>query len=210
MKTPQILVRELYSGEVRQNHKTGLMCANDITSIGLSYRKSAGLDNSKRWVHYFKRKETREFISAVMRSEEIAEVVVEKAKAKGEGKGKNYWVHPLIAVDYAMWINPDFKVVALKWLTDNLAVFRDNSGDSYKKMCQTLFESQKYSPSRGAIVITDLARAIKRDLYCDDWNYASPETLKNRDFIHNNMSMALQMGVDPVLAYKTICKELGV
>jgi hypothetical protein len=186
------------------------MCANDITSIGVAYRKSVGLDNSKRWLHYFKRKDTKEFIDAVMRSEQVAEVIVEKRKSKGEGKGFNYWVHPLIAVDYAMWINPNFKVIALKWLTDNLTVFRDNSGDSYNKMCKILFETQQYAPSRGAMVITDLARAIKRDLECDDWNAASPSVLKLRDDIHTQMSMALKMGVDPVRAYKTICKELGI
>ena len=127
-----------------------------------------------------------------------------------KGRASTTWVHPLIFFDYAMFMSPDFKIYVYKWLYDNLIVYRDESGESYKKMTGILCETQNYTPSKAALIIPQLAKAIKRDLNCDNWNKADDKTLKLRDKIHQNMSMLLSAGVEPVKAYKIIQKELNI
>ena len=205
MITKQILKREFYGKEVRQDHQSGYFCANDLTIIGNLYRKSLGLPG-KKWVRYVELNSTKEFIVSLAKKEQVIDAISEKRKSKGEGKGKNNWVHPLVFFDYAMWLSSDFKVDVYRWLYDNLTVFRD---ESYKEMSRVLFETQGYTPSKGAMVVRDLARAIKRDLECDDWNTATPDILKKRNVIHKNVIMLLKAGVEPVRAYHIAIEEVN-
>lgn len=202
MKTTQIMKREFLGREVRQDHKTGFFCVNDLTSIANSKRKSLGMPEA-RWDRYLRTDKTKEFLKTVMDSEEIVDII----KAT-RGRGSSTWVHPLVFFDYAMWLSPEFKVAVYKWLYDNLTVFRDDSGDSYKEMVSVLAKTQRYSPSDCGVIIPKLARAIKRDIGVEEWNKATPEQLKKRDEIHKSMILALKMGVDPERAYKTIKDSL--
>lgn len=202
MKTNQIMKREFMGKEIRQQHIGGFFCINDLTAVGNCHRKSVGLPLA-RWDVYKKSAKTKEFIESLIKNEQIVEVV-----KSTRGRGSLTWVHPLIFFDYAMWLSPDFKVAVYKWLYENLTVFRDDSGESYKKMCKVLSETQNYTPTQCATVIPQLAKAIKRDVCCDDWNKATPEQLKKRDDIHKKMVFALKMGVDPQMAYKTIMEDL--
>ncbi len=194
--------REFLGGEIRQNHLTGFFCINDITKIGNAYRKNSGLPVAK-WVKYKDSKKSKEFFISLMNSEETAEIITAQ-----RGKGGLTWVHPLVFFDYAMWLSPDFKVAVYKWLYDNLVVFRDDSGNSYKEMSKVLFETQGYEPAKGAVIVSSLARAIKRDLQWHDWDKATPELLKKRDSIHKGMITALKMGVEPTRAYHVIRAEV--
>jgi len=187
--------------EVRQQHIGGFFCVNDLTAIANKHRKALGLPVA-RWDVYKKSAKTKEFFDSLMREEQLVDII-----NATRGRGSLTWVHPLVFFDYAMWLSPDFKIAVYKWLYDNLTVFRDSSGESYKEMNRVLFETQGFNPSQGAIAISSLARAIKRDLDVSDWNKADSNQLKARDSIHRNMIMALKMGVDPVKAYKTISEE---
>lgn len=44
------------------------------------------------------------------------------------------WVHPILFVDFCMWINIEFRYQALKFLSDHLIEYRNLSGDSYNRM----------------------------------------------------------------------------
>lgn len=198
MKTTQILERTFLGKKVRQNHKTDFFCINDITKIGNEYRKNLGLSESK-WSRYKEAKKSKEFFESLMKQDKLVEIF-----KVDRGKNAKTWAHPLVFFDYATWLNPDFKVWTYKWLYDSLTVFRDNSGESYKKMCGVLINTQDYTMSHGAVMIQKLAKAIKRDLGVDNWNRATTEQLELRDKIHNNMIFALELGVSPVKSYKTI------
>jgi|TARA_Y100000310_G_C20623962_1_gene784836 hypothetical protein len=201
MKTQQIMKREFFGKEIRQNHKTGFFCINDLTHVGNMYRENKGLPKAK-WVKYRKAKKPQELFESLMKQEDTAEIF-----KTTRGKDGATWAHPLVFFDYAMWLSADFKIAVYKWLYDNLIEFRDNSGDSYKKMCGVLIETQGYTPSKGAIVIRDLARAIKRDVGVEDWNEATSDQLKLRDNIHNDMVFALDLGNSPVQSYKAVQRK---
>lgn len=43
-------------------------------------------------------------------------------------------MHPLLFIDFAMWLNPAFKVKVLKFVYDQLIQYRNDAGDTYKEM----------------------------------------------------------------------------
>lgn len=44
------------------------------------------------------------------------------------------WMHPLLFIDFAMWINPSFKYDVLKFVHDELIKYRHEAGDSFREM----------------------------------------------------------------------------
>lgn len=188
MKTNQIMEREFLGDVVRQEHKTGFFCMNDLLSIGNKYRKSIGVTKA-RWDVYHKASKTKEFITHLINSKNMADVV-----KTSRGRNSETWLHPLVFFDFAMWLSPEFKIKVYEWLYDNLIVFRDESGESYKKMGRLI--QGKYGAGKVGLLITETARAIKNECKVTDWNKADEEQLKKRDSIHKNITILLKAGVD--------------
>jgi len=194
MKTVQVLERNFMGGTVQQKHKNGFFCVNDLTSIANAYRKNQGLPTAK-WEKYAGAKKTQEFMLSLMKQEEIAEIVI-----SGKGRYSKTWVHPLVFFDYAMWLSPDFKVKVYEWLYDNMTVFRDESGESYKKLAGIV--KDEYGIAKTALGMKNIASAIKKELGVTDWNKTTSAKLKRRDEIHKNLGMLLKAKVDLKTAYK--------
>jgi len=190
MKTNQILKRDFMGATIRQQHKTQFFNINDFTKIANEYRKNRGLP-AVRFDVYLKSAKTKEFITELMKSENMVEVI-----KTSRGKNGSTYAHPLIFLDYVMYVSPEFKVKAYKYVYDNLAIFRDNSGDSYKDLTSTI---KKYNPNISMFslqkMIKSVARAIKKYLKVDDWNCASENQLKLRDQIQKNMQLLIIAGV---------------
>ena len=200
MKTNQILERDFFGGVVKQEHLTGYFCINDITIIANKYRKNQGLPEA-RWDKYISSKTTKEFFHALMNSENNADIIRTK-----RGRGGDTWVHPLILMDYMMWLSPEFKVKAYQWLYDNLPIYRDNGGESYKKLSGIVHD--KYSPAKVGMAMQQIAKNIKIFLQVDDWNKTTPEKNKQRDEIQKNLSMLLKANVEINEAFKIAINEV--
>lgn len=54
---------------------------------------------------------------------------------QSRGKNGGTWMHSLLFIDFAMWLNPSFKVKVLKFVYDEMIKFRNIAGDAYPKMC---------------------------------------------------------------------------
>lgn len=173
--------------EVRQEHLTGFFCVNDITTIGNIIRRNNKLP-SVRWDKYLVNKSTIEFLNQLSKDENIIEVYRTK-----RGRNATTWCHPLVFFDYAMWISPQLKVNIYKWLYDNLIIFRDKSGESYKVMAGIL--QYKLSPARIGLELPPIARKIKEIVGCDDWNLATNEQLQQRDKLHNDIILLMRADV---------------
>ena len=50
----------------------------------------------------------------------------------------NVWMHPFLFIDFAMWINPTFKVTVIKFVYDELINYRNEAGDAYREMAITI------------------------------------------------------------------------
>lgn len=191
LKTVQIIERKFKDGVIRQNHKNGWFNATDLIHVANRYRQQIGLDK-KMIADYLKTNSTKEFVKEILDRENIS-LAFESKKGKGGGT----WVHPLILIDIAMWLSPEFKYDAMKWLEDRLIQNRDLSGDSYKKLAGYLKSRTDIIPiAKLGIVMPKIARYIKEQLKVEDWNKADEIVLQQRDSIHNNFMMLLEAGVE--------------
>jgi len=177
MKTEVILKRPFMGSEIKQKSKTGFFSATDLVKIGNIKRKQIGL-NSFNFSAYLKTKATKEFIEELQKENENVIIL-------GRGRNAQTWVHPLLFIDIALNLNPKFKVEVYKWLYDELLKYRNNSGESYKKMVGALYE--KTGKIDFHKKISKLALHIKKECNVDDWNTAPENKLKLRDKIHENI-----------------------
>lgn len=53
---------------------------------------------------------------------------------KTRGKNGGTWMHPLLFIDFAMWINPAFKYDVLKFVADQMIKYRNDAGDAYREL----------------------------------------------------------------------------
>src|SRR5690606_15811952 len=53
------------------------------------------------------------------------------------GKNGGTWMHPYLFIDFAMWVNPKFKVQVIKFVYDELIKYRHNAGDNYKLLSES-------------------------------------------------------------------------
>lgn len=201
MKTNQILHRKMLDVEIRQDMHTGMFCATDLDLIGNKMRNATGL-SPRVLKGYFVSDTGKEHIDQVALETGLP---IEQLVVTKRGNGGATWVHPWIFVDMAMWYNPAFKVKIIKWLTDNLLLARDYSGDSFKEMMQVLTEKFPVimnKPHAYPMVANTIALACgicSKDP--DRWNHATEEQLKLRDRIQKHVVFAAELSKDFVAVF---------
>lgn len=107
---------------------------------------SANKNNTKKIGDYLRLKETREFVKALMEEPEFKDGnsrLLESDDYKDfpksivvvtRGKNGGTWMTPLMFLDFAMWLNPAFKVKVLKFVQDEMIKYRNEAGDAYNKL----------------------------------------------------------------------------
>jgi hypothetical protein len=180
MKTEVLMQRPLFGEMVRQNNQNGFICANDIVAAGNKYRASNMMKifDFRAWIDS---QSNKEFIKEM--ENQFGKVIETKRGANG-----GTWMHPFICIDLALAIDPKLKIEVYRWLYDELLKYRNDSGDSYKKMCGSLFDncSNKSNFHRG---IAKTAEMIKNACEVSDWQKATEYQLKLRDKIHYNIAL---------------------
>lgn len=182
MKTEKIMQRQLIGEVVRQKHLSGFFSLSDLERIGNQYRANKGL-TIKKATDYFRTPANKEFIAELER--EYGEV-----QTGGKGRGKEKWVHPFLFIDIALWYNPELKVKVYEWVYDNLIKFRDESGESFKRMTKAIGENCNIRGQYGTViprVSTLIYKAVGVDGK-DKWEKATPEQLKLRDDIQDTIT----------------------
>lgn len=92
--------------------------------------------HSKQMSHFTDNNSTEEFIKAIMQNEGLKERKSVLIQARGKNGGT--WMHPLLFIDFAMWLNPTFKLSVLKFVRDEMIKFRNLAGDAYPSMCRAI------------------------------------------------------------------------
>lgn len=144
--------RPLAQFTVEQRTKDGMFNATALLKQwneqdGVAQRK---LDN------YFASSKTVEFIETIMNRENLhtPKMVYVKSRAS-RGNQVGTWMHPLLFIDFAMWINPSFKYDVLKFVYDRMLVYRNEAGDAYKQLSSAMskictpHQMKKYMPILG-------------------------------------------------------------
>lgn len=181
MKTEVKMARPFQGGQIRQKSKNEMLCATDLIKIGNVKRKELGLGPFNLQM-FLKRKSTLEFIKELQKENKH---VIQKDRKNGT------WVHPLLFMDIALALNPKFKVEVYKWIQDELIKYRNDSGDSYKKMIGTIYEK---APARDFNkTVQKLAGHIRKEIGVKDWNEATEDQLKLRDKVHDAVSLVVSL-----------------
>lgn len=152
MDTNQVMKRPLAKFTVEQRTKDGMFNATALLKQwneqeGVAQRK---LDN------YFASQKTIEFIETIMKRENLdtPKLVYVKSRAS-RGNMAGTWMHPLLFIDFAMWINPSFKYDVLKFVYDRMLFYRNEAGDAYKQLSSAMskictpHQMKKYMPILG-------------------------------------------------------------
>lgn len=176
--------RELFGHEISQKSKSEFFSATDLLRAGNRYRALNGLD-TVTLKNYWNNTANIEFMKEL-------ELQYGKIRTDGRGKGTHTWVHPLLFLDIALWINPKLKIEVYRWLQDHLLQFRNDSGDSYKKMYGALYIVAK-NKAKFPQNIQFVARRIRLECKVKDWNTATEKQLKLRDKMHDYISFACDM-----------------
>ncbi len=122
MKTNQIMVRD---GIMLQRTDNGYFNATNALNY---WNKESG--QKKLMAEFTKLKGTIEFVEYLKINEDIEKPVLISTKGT--------FMHPLVFIDFCMWISLEFKTLALKYVLDGLVKTRHSAGDYYNEMCAAI------------------------------------------------------------------------
>jgi hypothetical protein len=129
MKTNVVMIRKMGQFNVEQRTRDGFFNATDLIKQWNKVSKNAKKDLSRFW----DMDGVKEFIKTLMEEENLhtpAEVYVKSKASRGKNTGT--WVHPILYIKLAMWLNPKFEYFVIRFVYDQLIEFRNSAGDNYK------------------------------------------------------------------------------
>jgi hypothetical protein len=128
MKTNAILIRPMGNFNVTQRTQDGMFNATELL------KQWNGTMNMKKEINdYFDNNASKEFINTIIKRENLNKGNYPYLKSRGRHNGGT-WMHPLLFIDFAMWINPTFKYDVIKFVYDELIKYRNEAGDAYRNM----------------------------------------------------------------------------
>ena len=135
MKTNQIMKRKLVNFTVEQRTKDAFFNATNLLK---QWNEQNGV-TQRKMENYFASSKTVEFIQTIMERENLhtPKLVYVKSKARAD-RGGGTFMHPLLFIDFAMWINPSFKYDVLKFVYDRMLSYRNEAGEAYKELASAV------------------------------------------------------------------------
>lgn len=131
MKTNQVMIRPMGQFKVEQRTKDGFFNATALLKL---WNSSSG--QQKQMSHYTDNAATKEFLTALLKEENLKER--DSVLLQTRGKNGGTWMHPLAFLDFAMWLNPSFKVKVLKFVADQMLFYRNEAGEAYKRLASAI------------------------------------------------------------------------
>lgn len=126
----------------------------NATNLLKQWNEASG--EKKEITKFFDNDNTKEFISALMEEEKLN--TQNSAYLKARGKNGGTWMHPILFVKFAMWLNPRFEVQVIKFVYDQMLKYRNEAGDAYKELGKAIGKivSKKFMP----VAMCKVAKAI--------------------------------------------------
>lgn len=159
MKTNNVILRPMGEFKVAQRTKDGMFNATALlkqwNERSISERKMA---------NFFASEKTNEFIQTIIAKENLHNpkmVYVKSRASRGDSAGT--WMHPMLFIDFAMWINPSFKYDVLKFVYDQMIKYRNDAGDAYRKLGNSV--QKIVSPSFMPVAMGNLSKAINHVVF---------------------------------------------
>ena len=151
MITNQVMKRPMGNFLVEQRTKDSMFNATNLLK---QWNEASG--EKKEITKFFDNDNTKEFISALMEEENLN--TQNSAYLKARGKNGGTWMHPILFVKFAMWLNPRFEVQVIKFVYDQMLKYRNDAGDAYKELGSAISKivSKKFMPA----AMCKIAKAI--------------------------------------------------
>lgn len=156
MKTNVVLTRKMGDFDVLQRTSDGMFNATELLK---QWNKSKGM--KKEIGDYFDNNSSKEFINTIIQKENLNKGNSPYLTTRGKNGGT--WMHPLLFIDFAMWINPSFKYDVLKFVYDQLIKYRNDAGDAYNEMASAI--KKIVQPHFVSDAIRNVAKAINYVVY---------------------------------------------
>lgn len=134
MKTNQIMVRQMGKFNVTQRTKDGFFNATELLK-----QWNKGTVSERKLDNYFNSEKTKMFINTIMERENLNTPKLVYLKTRGKYNGGT-WMHPMLFIDFAMWINPEFKYDVLKFVYDQMIRYRNDAGDAYRELSSAVMK----------------------------------------------------------------------
>lgn len=199
------MVRKMGSFNIEQRTKDGYFDANSL----LTQWNSRPENTRRRKDDFLNSKRTKEFIDTIqedLANGEISPMAFYEKKGRNTSKGKikdELWMHPYLFIDFAMWINPKFKLSVIKFVYDELINQRTLAGDNYKTLSSSLVKLKGYSFQEVAIAIQWIVydktgKELRQS--------ATQEQLKEINDIQTKLAFAIDMNY--ITSYEQLISEL--
>lgn len=94
---------------VSQRKSDGYINATKLTRAYESQTKKK--KNPNLW---FEKDRTHEFLDLLYNQTGIE--IYNLVQKKGEGKNREIWIHPKLAISFAMWLSPEFEMMVSEWV----------------------------------------------------------------------------------------------
>ena len=122
-------------------------------------------------------------------------IYVKKGRSTQQGRTPDeIWMHPLMFVDFAMWLNPKFKYHVLKFVQDQLITYRNRIADSHRKWTDML-QQLGCKDSQYAKIQKAMNLAVFGNSYEGIRNFASEEQLLKMSNLENAIEQAVHFGL---------------
>lgn len=158
MKTNAIMLRPMGVFTVEQRTKDGMFNA---TNLLRQWNESTG--EKKEVTKFFENDNTKEFITALMKEENLN--TQNSAYLKSRGKNGGTWMHPILFIKFAMWLNPRFEVQVIKFVYDQMIKFRNDAGDAYRELSSSVgsIVSKEFMP----VAMSHIAKGLNYIVFND-------------------------------------------
>jgi len=199
MKTNVNMIRKMGNFDVIQRTKDSMFNATQLLK---QWNKYSG--QKKMMSHFLENISTKEFIKVLKNDNDTSyrNSVIMKSRAN-KGINAGTWMHPYLFIDFAMWLNPKFKLEVIKFVYDQLIEFRHSAGDMYRGLTNSLmkFKDVNYSQvAKGLNWITfDKHESGIRQV-------ASQNQLKELTDLQKKLAFAIDMGY--IKSYDQLIKEM--
>ena len=140
MKTNQNLTRKMGDFDVIQRTQDGMFDGNALLRQWNAIpenteRKMSRFIDSPDTAKFIETIKKRESHSAKMHDGDTQVIKFSKGRNTKAGKTPDQvWMHPFLFIDFAMWINPEFKYDVIRFVYDELIKYRNDAGDAYREM----------------------------------------------------------------------------
>lgn len=185
MKTSVTMTRRMGQFEVLQRTKDGMFNA---TALLNQWNRAAGM--KKEMNDYLRLQSTHDFLSALQSESDFKDGNSPYLTSRGKYSGGT-WMTPLLFIDFAMWLNPKFKVQVLKFVYDELIKCRTAAGDNYNVLAKSIaalpdVDYPQVARGLNWIIFNKHERDIR--------NTATPQQLQDLDELQRKLAFSVDMG----------------